>query len=39
VKYLIIGNSAAATGAIEAIRQHDNDGSITVLSNESSPLY
>lgn len=39
MKYLIIGNSAAATGAIEAIRQHDNDGSITVLSNESYPLY
>ena len=39
MKYLIIGHSAAAVGAIEAIRQNDNKGSITVLSNESYPLY
>lgn len=39
MKYLIIGNSAAATGAIETIRQNDSQGTVTVLSNENYPLY
>ncbi|MBZ4665849.1 MAG: FAD-dependent pyridine nucleotide-disulfide oxidoreductase [Mahella sp.] len=37
LEYVIIGNSAAAVGAIEGIRQRDNTGSITVISEE--PYY
>jgi NAD(P)H-nitrite reductase large subunit len=39
MNFLIIGNSAAGTAAIEAIRKHDNKSSITQLSNEAQPLY
>ena len=39
MNYLIIGNSAAATGAIETIRKNDDQGSIAILSNETHPLY
>ncbi len=38
-KYVIIGNSAAAVGAIEGIRSCDKDGEITVISNESYHAY
>ena len=38
-KYLIIGNSAAAIGCIEGIRQRDKKGSITVLSSEERHTY
>lgn len=36
---LIIGNSAAGTAAIESIRKHDRQCSITQLSDEAQPLY
>ncbi|MFH1768603.1 MAG: FAD-dependent oxidoreductase [Candidatus Omnitrophota bacterium] len=39
MNYLIIGNSAAAIGAIEAIRQIDNKGKITAVSSENHPAY
>ena len=38
-KYLIIGNSAGAIGAVEAIRQIDKEGSITIVSDEPYPVY
>jgi NAD(P)H-nitrite reductase large subunit len=38
-KYVIIGNSTAAVGCIEGIRQLDKDGSIIVLSTEKYPAY
>lgn len=37
--YLLIGNSAAAAGAIEAIRAHDNAGTVAVVSAERHPIY
>jgi len=37
--YIIIGNSAAGVSALEAIRQFDEKGSITVISDENYPLY
>ncbi|MEM2866556.1 MAG: FAD-dependent oxidoreductase [Candidatus Hadarchaeales archaeon] len=39
IKYLIVGNSAAAVGAVEAIRQVDRDGRIVIVSKEPHPLY
>lgn len=39
MKYLIIGNSTAAVGAIEGIRSKDIDGEITVLSKEPYFTY
>jgi nitrite reductase (NADH) large subunit len=36
---VIIGNSAAGTAAIEAIRKLDNRSTITQLSDEIQPLY
>jgi NAD(P)H-nitrite reductase large subunit len=39
VKYLIIGNSAGGIGAVEAIREVDEDGAITVVSDEPYPAY
>ena len=39
VEYLIIGNSAAAVGAVESIRKIDKKGRIITVSNESHPLY
>jgi NAD(P)H-nitrite reductase large subunit len=39
VKYLIVGNSAAAVGAVEGIRQVDKIGRIVIVSNEQHPLY
>jgi NAD(P)H-nitrite reductase large subunit len=39
MRYVIIGNSAAAVGAIEAIRQHDAENLITVISDEPHHVY
>ena len=39
VKYLIIGNSAGGIGATEAIREADDGGAITVISDEPYPAY
>jgi NAD(P)H-nitrite reductase large subunit len=39
VKIVIIGNSAAAVGAIEAVRKIDRTVSITVISNETHSVY
>jgi NAD(P)H-nitrite reductase large subunit len=39
LKYLIIGNSAGAVGAVETIRNADTAGSITVVSDEPYPAY
>lgn len=38
-KYLIVGNSAAAVGTIEGIRQFDTEGSILVVSAEPYHTY
>ncbi|MFQ9178399.1 MAG: NAD(P)/FAD-dependent oxidoreductase, partial [Christensenellaceae bacterium] len=38
-KYLIIGNSAAAVGTIEGIRQVDTEGSILLVSSEPYHTY
>ncbi|MFW6150707.1 MAG: NAD(P)/FAD-dependent oxidoreductase [Chloroflexota bacterium] len=38
-EYLIVGNSAGAVGAVEAIRTVDVSGSIVVISDESYPVY
>ena len=37
--YLIVGNSTAAISAVEAIRRHDQAGSIAVVSGEPYPAY
>lgn len=37
--YVIIGNSTAATFAIEGIRSVDREGKITVISAENRPAY
>ncbi|MGN0817445.1 MAG: NAD(P)/FAD-dependent oxidoreductase [Candidatus Coproplasma sp.] len=39
MKYVIIGNSIAATACIEGIRSQDNAGEITVISGEDRPCY
>lgn len=39
MKYVIIGNSAAAIGAIEGIRQYDKKGDICVISDENHHVY
>lgn len=39
MKYLIIGNSAAAVGAIEAIRRNDKGNPITIISDEPHHVY
>lgn len=38
-RYVIIGNSAAAAGAVEGIRSADRTGSITVVSDEPYHIY
>jgi NAD(P)H-nitrite reductase large subunit len=38
-KYVIIGGSAGGIGAIEAIRELDPVGTLTVISNEQVPQY
>jgi len=39
MKIVIIGNSAASTAAIEAIRKYDNRSTIKQLTDEIHPLY
>jgi NAD(P)H-nitrite reductase large subunit len=39
VKYLVVGSSAAAIGAVKSIRRFDKDEKIVVVSNEKHPLY
>lgn len=39
MRIVIVGNSAAAIGAIEAIRQHDTTSEIVVISDEPYPAY
>ncbi|MHC1693689.1 MAG: NAD(P)/FAD-dependent oxidoreductase [Eubacteriales bacterium] len=39
MRYVIIGNSAAAVGAVEGIRQKDREGSITIVSSEPHHTY
>ena len=39
MKYVIIGNSAAAVGCIEGLRKCDQKGSITVISDETHHVY
>jgi NAD(P)H-nitrite reductase large subunit len=39
MRYVIIGNSAAAVGAVEAIRQHDLEGTITIVADEPHHVY
>ncbi len=38
-KYLIIGNSAGGIGAAEAIREADEENILTIISDESYPVY
>ena len=38
-RYVMIGNGAAAVGCIEGIRALDQDGAITVVSEEKRPVY
>ena len=38
-KYVIIGGSAGAIGAVEAIREVDPVGALTVVTEESMPIY
>jgi len=39
LEYLIVGNSAAAVGAIESIRRIDQESRLTVVSNEQEHIY
>jgi len=39
MKYVIIGNSAAAIGCVEGIRQRDGDGKILIISDEKHHTY
>lgn len=39
MSFVIIGNSAAGTAAIESIRRHDRSSRIIQLSDEAQPLY
>mgnify|MGYP001470469746 FL=1 len=39
MKYVIIGNSTAAIGAVEAIRKNDKEGKIVILSKENHHVY
>jgi NAD(P)H-nitrite reductase large subunit len=38
-RYLLIGNGASGTYAAETIRKNDPEGEITLLTDESYPLY
>ena len=38
-KYLVIGNSAGGIGAVEAIREVDKSGAITIVSDEPYAAY
>lgn len=37
--FVIVGNSAAGIGALESIRKHDRQSSVTVISDEDYPTY
>ncbi|MFQ6057791.1 MAG: NAD(P)/FAD-dependent oxidoreductase [Anaerolineae bacterium] len=39
MRYVIIGNGAAGNAAAEAIRWHDTQGQITIVSDEPHPAY
>lgn len=39
VKYVMIGNSTAAVGAVEAIRKNDDTGEIVIIGNERPHVY
>ncbi|MDR1588859.1 MAG: FAD-dependent oxidoreductase [Oscillospiraceae bacterium] len=39
MKYVIIGNSAAGVGAVEAIRKNDVTGQITIITDEPHHTY
>lgn len=39
VNYVLVGNSAAAVGAVEAIRKNDKEGRIIIISNEKYHTY
>lgn len=39
MEYVIIGNSAAAVGCVEGIRQIDTEGNITIISDEKYHTY
>lgn len=39
MKYVILGNSAAAVGCVEGIRKTDKNGSITLVSDEKHSVY
>ncbi len=39
MRYVLVGNSIAATGAIEAIRRVDREGEIVVISDEPHFVY
>jgi NAD(P)H-nitrite reductase large subunit len=39
MRYVIIGNSAAGINGAEAIRMRDNNGEITIISEEDYPAY
>lgn len=39
MKYVIIGHSTASVGAVEGIRQVDQEGSIVIVSKEPYPVY
>ena len=39
MKYVIIGNSAAAIGCVTGIRSVDKEGSITLISDEPHFTY
>ena len=38
-EYVIIGNSIAAVGCVEGIRNYDKEGKITILSKENHKVY
>ena len=38
-RYVIVGNGVAAAACVEGIRSRDPDGSITVVSSETRPVY
>ncbi|TRO47938.1 NAD(P)/FAD-dependent oxidoreductase, partial [Candidatus Bathyarchaeota archaeon] len=38
-KYVIVGASAAGISAVEAIREVDQTGTITIISDEKCPQY
>lgn len=37
--YLIVGNSTAAAAAAEAIREHDGEGTMALVSDQTSHIY